>query len=131
MPFDLALSENGDLIFSAIRDLQGIASIGQVNQRIRTRLKIPLGTWIYDEDGTLGSQLFTLSNMNPNEAQTRTEAYVREALRPMDDIDVDHVELEYIGNSVNVNVFYRLTASSDEFTSADIGPLSLVIPLYD
>lgn len=129
MAYDLALSENGDLIFSAIRDLQGIAGVGQINQRIRTRLKIPLSTWVYDDDGNLGSQLYTLSTMNPNEAQVRTEAYVRESLRQMDDISVDSVELVQDANGFVVNVFYRLTAEADEFTTADLGPLSLTIPV--
>lgn len=129
MPFDLAISENGDLIFSAIRDLQGIAGVGQVNQRIRTRLKIPLGSWVYDEDGTLGSQLYALVSSNPLEAQARAEAYVRESLRNMDDISVDHVELVPESNSFTVNVFYRLTDEGEEFTSDDLGPLSLTIPL--
>src|SRR4051794_13029946 len=93
MPYDLLISENGDLVFSAIRDLQGIAGIGQINQRVRMRLKIPLGSWIYDDDGTLGSNLYTLSGVNPVEAQSRAEAYVREALRPMTEISVDSVEL--------------------------------------
>lgn len=126
MPFDLAISENGDLIFSAIRDLQGIGGIGQVNQRVRTRLKIPLASWIYDDEGTLGSQLYTLVSSNPAEAQARAEAYVREALRPMEDVNVDHVELVPESNGFTVNVFYRL-AGSDEFTSVDLGPLSLSI----
>ena len=129
MPFDLLLSENGDLVFSATRDLQGIAGIGQVNQRIRTRLKIPRGSWIYDDDGTLGSQLYNLTITNPLEAQARAEAYVREALRPAEDISVDHVELEQDVRGFTVNVFYRLVGESDEFSDAGIGPLTLTIPL--
>lgn len=129
MPFDLLLSEHGDLVFSAIRDFQGIAGVGQVNQRIRTRLKVPVGSWVYDENGTFGSQLHTLINSNPNEAQARAEAYVREALRPMDEISVDHVELDTSSGDMIVNVYYRFIGESSEFAESDFGTLILTIPL--
>lgn len=129
MPYDLLISENGDLVFSAIRDLQGIAGVGQVNQRIRTRLKIPLGTWTYDDDGTLGSNLYALSSANPLEAQTRAEAYVREALRPMTDINVDSVELIPETRGFTINVYYSLNDESEEYSDVDFSSLQMTIPL--
>lgn len=128
MPFDLLLTENGDLAFSAVRDLQGISGIGQVNQRIRTRLKVPIGSWVYDEDGTFGSSLSGILNANPDEAQARAEAYVREALRPMEDISIDHVELEYSSSSLTVSVFYRMIGDTDEFFETDLGSFVISIP---
>ena len=58
MPFDLAISEHGDLVMSGSRDLAGISGSDQTGQRVQIRLRLHRGTWFYDEDGTLGSLLY-------------------------------------------------------------------------
>lgn len=81
--FDLALAANGDLVFAANRDLAGVSGIDLIEQRIKLRLKLRRGTWLYDPERTLGSQLFRLSGASADEASTALTAYVQEALRPM------------------------------------------------
>lgn len=85
MAFDLALSEHGDLVFSGNRDLAGVSGVDLIEQRIKLRLKLRRGTWLYDENRTLGSQLFRLSGVSGSQASTALAAYVQEALRPMSD----------------------------------------------
>lgn len=131
--FDLALSPNGDLILAGNRDLAGISGADLVEQRIRLRLRLRRGTWVYDENETLGSQLHRMIGMAPEEAHNSVGAYVREALRTMDDINVDdvlhfHVNAEgEVGDvhdpneniAVEVLVLYTII-SDDENTTEDI-----------
>jgi phage gp46-like protein len=110
------LSENGDLVFAASRDLQLVGAASQVQQSIRTRLKIPRGSWDYDLRGTMGSLLYTIRNAHPEQAQTKAEIYVREALRDMEDIVVDEVHLledENDSSAYFVNVIYHEIGTSE------------------
>lgn len=121
MPFDLMLSEHGDLVFSATRDLQGVGGEAQVKQSIRTRLKIPRGSWDYDDDGTLGSMLYTLSGSHPGEIQMRAAAFVRDALRGMDEIAVDDVGVEIVDNNLSVTVYYHMVGTTGDIADSGAG----------
>lgn len=92
MAYDLALDANGDLVISGHRDLSGISGTHLTEQRMRIRLQIPRGTWLYDADKTLGSLLHRSIGGHPSQAYS-LPSVAREALRPMDDIQVGDVEV--------------------------------------
>lgn len=92
MPYDLAISEHGDLIVTAHRDLAGISGKALIEQRIKLRLRLHRGQWSLDRDGTLGSQLFTVFGEPDSTARAHAIAFVREALRDMNEISVQDVQ---------------------------------------
>jgi hypothetical protein len=114
MAWDLVLADNGDVILSANRDLLGVSGTALIEQRIRLRLKLHRGEWIYDENDTLGSQLFQLSGLPPAEATRYVGAHVREALRDMDEISIYDVQIEYGDRGIDVVVQYQVELSPDE-----------------
>jgi len=63
-------------------------------QRIRFRLKIPRGTFAYDVTGLLGSRLYAAQRLSVERALTEIPLIIREALEPMDDIDVRDIAIE-------------------------------------
>lgn len=130
MSYDLALSENGDLIFAANRDLQGVSGIALIEQRMRLRLRMMRGQWQFDPEGTLGSRLYTLPGKSPEEASAQAQMYVREALREMDEIQVDGVTTSTTKDrGLEVHVQYHLT-SDDGSTVPDLTlDLSVTVPV--
>lgn len=92
MAWDLALSDTGDLIFGPNRDLLGVSGQELDKQRIVVRCRIPRGSFIYDEDETLGSNLHTISRYTSARQLSLAEAYVQEALADMEGVDVEEVE---------------------------------------
>jgi phage baseplate assembly protein W len=114
----LAISPHGDLIFAANRDLAGVSGIDLINQRIRTRLRLHRGSWVYDADGSLGSNLFQLIGKASTQAAQLAPAYVREALRDMPEIQVDDVSIEQTERDISLTVVYRVVASPEEVGGA-------------
>ena len=92
MAYDLAISDLGDLILAANRDLAGTTGSALLEQRIRMRLRLHRGAWKYDFTQTLGSQLYTLSGTPGERAAEYADAYVREALINMQEITVVEVQ---------------------------------------
>jgi phage baseplate assembly protein W len=111
MSWDLALSEHGDLIFAANRDLAGISGIDLIEQRMRIRMVVHRGSWVYDTDQTLGSNLRRLIGMSPEQAASTAPALVREALRAMDEITVDDVNVQATDRDITLIVLYKLRIS--------------------
>ena len=136
MPFDLAISEKGDLIIAGNRDLQGSSGTPLVEQRMLLRLKIPRGSWLYDEDKTLGSLAHQIMKSHPNRAYD-LPSIVQEALRPMDDISVHDVEIvdaepspdgiTRSGDTPGVRIYY--THSEGMSVEEDMQTFVLGIPL--
>lgn len=95
MSFDLALDPNtGDFMFGPTHDLAGITGEKLASQRMTIRAKIPRGSFIYDQDGTLGSFLYLISR-NPSSSQLRdARSSLQEALADMDGVEI---------NDINVN----------------------------
>lgn len=128
MAWDIALAANGDVILAANRDLLGVSGTALVEQRIRLRLKLHRGEWVYDESDTLGSQLYRLNGLPPGEAAKYVDAYVREALRDMTEISIWSVEMDYGDKGILVTVQYQVELSSDESDlPADLQLQSLTI----
>lgn len=114
MAYDLALSEHGDLIISGNRDLGAVSGTDLIEQRIRIRLMIRKGSWVYDPDGNLGSQLELAINQEPDRAQASMLDYVRNALQPMDEIIVQDVVTQYADHSIILVVMYQLVGEDGE-----------------
>jgi hypothetical protein len=92
--YDLAVSEYGDLVFQANRDLLGVSGAQLIEQRIRTRLKIPRGSWTYDDEKRLGSRLHIILNHDVERAAAEIPVFVREALDEMEDITINNVSID-------------------------------------
>lgn len=132
MAYDVAISNNGDLIFTSHRDLAGISGSALIEQRIRLRLRLHRGQWIFDANATLGSQLFTLSGKRPEDAQKYVQAYVREALRDMAEISVEDVQVVATAKDISLTVVYQQEPTQDDSViPADQGlqQLSVTVPI--
>lgn len=107
--WDLAIADNGDLIISGHGDLLGRSGIDLIEQRMRVRLIVPRGGWTFDRDGRFGSNLTKLIGMKPDDAQIAVGAFVNEALRTMDEINVTSADVILSDHDMIVSVRYRLT----------------------
>lgn len=94
MAYDLALGSTNDLLFGASRDLLGVSGIALYEQRIRTRLKIDRGSWVYDDRNTLGSRLNNALGTITQQTISEITMYVHEALDTMDDVKITKVSVE-------------------------------------
>lgn len=70
------------------------------------------GAWALDADKTFGSNLRRLIGMPPTQAAQSAPAFVREALRGMDEIVVDDVRVDYTNKDITVIVLYRAQETS-------------------
>jgi hypothetical protein len=132
--WDLAISQGGDLvftpgdlIFSPSADLSGISGTDLIEQRMVMRLKVQRGSWTYDADGSFGSQLYRLTSMTPDTAQAQAEAYVREALRDMDDIEINSVHVLMDSASLALIIDYNVLDESISLTDETQQQLELVV----
>lgn len=117
MSWDIALAPTGDIRFSSSGDLAGISGTDLIEQRMMLRMKIQRGSWTYDEDGTLGSQLVRLTGMASQLAITQVDAYVREALRDMNEISIGDIDISQNGSALVLLINYSVveeTVSMDE-----------------
>jgi phage gp46-like protein len=108
--WDLALAPNGDLIISGARDLAGKSGTDLLEQRMILRLKLHRGEWSYDDNDSFGSQLYRLIGENPVKAQAQAPAYVREALRPMEnEVLIDDVQVNFDDSrSITLTLLYQV-----------------------
>lgn len=131
MAFDLAISDHGDLIFGGARDLQGAFGTNLLEQRMKNRLKIPRGSWVFDRSGTLGSMLHRIPQRGTEAAISAVDAFVRQALAPMsDDIVVEKVitEADLYGPGIVVRIQYRVKDFVSGAAEATLNELALGIP---
>lgn len=93
MSFDLAIDYNtGDLKLSPRRDIDVRTGTEVLAQRIRVRLRVIQGEWVLDpENGALGSRMIDLMRMSIWQAELDAPRIIREALEPMDDIQINSV----------------------------------------
>jgi hypothetical protein len=93
MTRDAALdSKTGDWLFSSNTDLQAVVGDQVVQQRIMTRVKMSRG-WLLDPTrGSLGSLIRTsASRLSKERALNEVPLMIKEALAPMDDIELRSV----------------------------------------
>lgn len=94
MTWDLRIDlETGDWLFDGKRDLQDVSGDALVLQRIHTRLKIRRGSFAYDRSGKLGSHIINLIRAGVPSARENLEQMVRDALDPMEDIQVTEISI--------------------------------------
>jgi hypothetical protein len=134
MAYDLALSPHGDLILAGNRDLAGISGEDLVNQRITIRLISHRGSWLYDFEQTFGSDLYQTFGKSPD-AALEVDARVRDALRPMGDIEIQDILSFYDEDtkSLVVKVEYIISQELDEASldvpTGNLSSTTVVIPV--
>lgn len=137
MAFDLALSEHNDLIFAANRDLLGVGGVELVEQRIKLRIKMERGSWVYDINQDLGSNVHRALGKVYDLAASEIPTWVRQALEPMEDIQVHEVQMRQpVDNSqlAEIVISYEILTAPGETTDAgdadtDVSELALQIPV--
>ena len=128
MAWDLALDEHGDMMIGGHRDLLGRSGRDLIEQRMRIRLMVRRGSWLYDTDKTLGSNLWRLVGMSEDNASASARAYVIEALRGMDEINIDDVQVKTDSHSIVIVVLYRLADVNTGYVSPNELSLSIALP---
>ncbi|QEK12704.1 DUF2634 domain-containing protein [Crassaminicella thermophila] len=86
--------EKGDLVRKGLGDVQMITGIEAKKQSMMIRLTIERGSFIHDE--TLGSRLKLLYRAKRSEVPQMADVYVREALKPEEDITIEKIEVSLI-----------------------------------
>ena len=90
MPVDLLLDQaTGDLVPTAGNDVALVSGSDEIEQRIRTHIKVQLGA--YQLDPTLGSTANSLLRLPVAMAVSQLPLVVKEALAQMSDISVQDV----------------------------------------
>ena len=126
MAWDIAVDlVTGDLVWTGVNDFAARDGSALDKQRIHVRLFIERGEFIYDPtNGALGSRLLDILHLPRQRALNEADLYVREALEPMDDIEVANVGVEEVlvpvTGAVDQRVI-RLTVSyHPKFDNSDI-----------
>lgn len=118
----MALTPAGDLIFSPSRDVMGISGTDLIEQRMMIRLRIPRGSWTYDDDDSFGSQLHRLMGASATAGIAQIDAYVREALRDMTDIEITDVNISVnpITQAVTLLIDYNVLDETGQETEQQL-----------
>src|SRR5918999_4163434 len=123
MATDFAIDPaSGDFIFTAGRDLMLITGYEQIAQRIRTRLRVPIGNYVSDSNVEIGSDLHSLVRRYPSQVTEEIPAMVEESLAQMEDIDVLGIEIKFSEDSRVVTAvinFQPVILEEDVFTPLD------------
>lgn len=122
MSWDLALTPAGDLIFSPSLDVMGISGTDLIEQRMMIRLRVPRGSWAYDDNDSFGSQLHKLMGASATSSTTQIDAYVREALRDMTDIEITGVNIgvDPITQAVTLLIDYNVLDETGQETEQQL-----------
>lgn len=122
MPWDIALdAETGDWLFGPTRDLIGVTGPELDKQRIMVRTKIPRGSFIYDDDGTLGSFLYLIPRGSTESDISDARSYVHEALASMEGISITDIEVGYGETSGQLEIHVKFEVTGDVDTDAGQG----------
>lgn len=116
MSVDIALDKTtGDLIVSPANDAGLVSGQDEVEQRMRIRLKVVLGTWQLQP--SLGSTMNSLLRMPTSMTISNLPLVVKEALAPMSDVQVSDVTawLDPLDpRKVRFDVYYQVVDSESE-----------------
>lgn len=136
MATDLAIDNNGDLVFSGNLDLMVVTGVEQIEQRIRQRLLLPrVGGFTSDPNEIVGSDIhksLRLVTKYNQRALDDLRFRVQEALAPIEEIQVVGVEMEFSddGRQLAIHVLYQMTPNVDDVAALqDSGVTSLDILL--
>jgi hypothetical protein len=117
MAYDTYLNRvTGDWAFSSHGDFLGVSGDEFDRQRIWVRAKIPRGTFTYDTEGTLGSELYRITR---NPTQRQLEAAISAmftALEGISGISVNDVqgEIDVPAQKISLNVLYTKVGGIEE-----------------
>lgn len=114
MAYDFALSKDGDWIFSANGDVQGVSGELLVEQRVKTRLRIVQGWALDPTNGLLGSRLKSGLRLPKGRALRELPLMVREALAPMTDIRIQDVTTEEVSSDSRAVLLKIIYVAIDE-----------------
>jgi hypothetical protein len=135
MSWDFAIEpRSGDFIFSGSGDIMSVEAEALDSQRVGIRLRIHRGTFVYDEEDALGSNLHTALRYSVERAQNEIPAIVNEALEPMRDIKVMDVQVAISEDDPSqiatvVRFQKNLSAVDADELDDDIEELTVVVPL--
>jgi hypothetical protein len=122
MAYDIALSENFDLIVTASRDLAGIDGDDLIAQRIKTRLRIERASWVLDDVGSLGSDIHQYFGSPSDKFIQVLPTLIRQALAEMDDIEiVDIIVTPQTTHQVLASIFFRRVEDTDVVSADALG----------
>jgi hypothetical protein len=122
MAYDIALSENFDLVVTGSRDLAGIDGDDLIAQRIKTRLRIERGSWVLDDVGSLGSDIHQYFGSPSDKFTQVLPTLIRQALAEMDDIEiVDIVVTQQTTHQVLASIFFRRVEDTDIISADALG----------
>lgn len=128
MPIDLAIDYNsGDLIFAPNYDLETREGQDTIEQRIRVRIKVIAGS--YDYDPTLGSAVREAMRMPTDMAMQMIPMFVKEALEPMTDIQVQDVVCAInplSAVSIDVTVSYSMVNDPSTILTTTISSITSI-----
>ncbi len=127
--WDLGIAANGDVILAGNRDLSGVSGTALLEQRMKMRLRLHRGEWTYDTRDTFGSNLYKLMGMPPANAAQIAPAYVREALRGMDEIVIEDVKILTGTSSITLIVFYRVSDVTYAAEEEQVRQVEISLPL--
>lgn len=130
MAWDIGISEHGDIVMTGHRDIGGKSGIDLIEQRMLLRLRITRGSWVFDDNDTLGSNLSHLSGLAPEKAAAIAPAYVQEALRTMDEIIVEDIHITTTPQSIGLMISYHISeVDVDAGTAEQTRQLEISLPL--
>lgn len=131
MPWDLAISPHGDLIFSGGRDWQFVDGAQLMNQRIINRLRIKRGSWIFNRDSSLGSDLDLALGRASSQQLDNIPHLVSDALEPIkDEINLHDVNVttDDLGG-VFIVLSYSLIVPDLPDEIVDPAAVEIIIPI--
>lgn len=115
MSFDIALSHEYDLVFSASGDLAGVDATNLIVQRIKLRLRIERGSWVLDDE--IGSIMTSSLARITSENFSTVDAIIRDALRPMTDIQIDEIQLTQVSaTQLQAKIMFTELGDTDQPT---------------
>jgi hypothetical protein len=94
MPWDFFREpRTGDWQFSGNQDYSGVTGEMLIQQRVAINLKIPRGSFVYDDTKSLGSRLYDLLHTDYERGLRDAPEMVREALESMEDIQIEEIQV--------------------------------------
>jgi hypothetical protein len=131
MARDIAIDTNtGDLVIAPNGGFDLVTGATLIRQKIMVRLRIRQGEWFLDPtNGTLGSNISDMFRLPNFRAKVETEAAIREALAPMEEISVQNVDVIITtGDSATLSARINYTVIEDDGTEGtDLQTVDLTI----
>jgi len=128
--WDIAITDHGDLIFAAGKDLEYVEGTQLYNQRIINRLRIRRGSWIFNRDSSLGSDLDSMMGRPQTQQVANVTNLVANALAPMDEeIDIQDIQVTPEVRGVQVMISYSLIIPDVPPDMVDLNTVTLLIPV--